>query len=330
MSDVEVPAYLKILWRYKWLLMGGLIVSLVAGFFAGYTFGPNGLRSRTVKSYSATTTLLVTSATDTLYQAEIPSQPRREGYTDSQSIDLSNTAVIYAYIISGSGLQDEVALQIGAIDPSTESISAVRRSTQPGGNERFPGNLRLPVIDIVSTAPTPERATEMTAATTSTFLAYVQTEQDKRQLQPQQRVQIRTLHVGTPLVALESNPNVPVVFTAFGLMVALIALIFALHAFRTLRESRKQDAEVTGADSDHPDPGSAVHPGSREVALVPARAYRVGMPSARQDSGEEAAVPGAPAGPADPENPPDGSQTQPRRNATRSLPADRSEPGDRR
>ncbi len=236
---MEVPSYLKVLWHYLWLLILGLIVAIAAGIYTGYSLGPDGLESRAVRSYSATTTLLVTSAKDTLYQAEVPAQEIPRGYTAPQSIDLSNSAVIYAYIISGSGLRQTVIREVGAMDPLTESISAVRRTTQPGGNERFPGNLRLPVVDVIATSATPERASELSAVTTSTFLRHVRQQQDQRKLKENERVQIAVINVGDPVEAETSNPNTPVVFTAFGILVGVIALIFAIDGYRTSRQRRR-------------------------------------------------------------------------------------------
>lgn len=246
---MTIPTYLKVLWRYKWLLTAGFVVAIVTGIFAGYSIGPAGLQSRTVSAYTASNTLLITSAQDTLYQAEVPAQEIPEGHTAPQSIDLSNTTVIYAYIIAGSGLRDRVTSQIGPIDPETESISAVRRTTQPSGDERFPGNLRIPVLDVVATAATPERAELLARVTTESFLAHVTEEQDKRGLDAADRVQVNVINAGPAVESDQSNPNIPVVFTAFGIMVAVIALVFAIDAFRTSR-GRKHDDAASADDGD--------------------------------------------------------------------------------
>jgi hypothetical protein len=236
---MELPTYLRVIWAYKWLLLVGIVAAVAAGIFAGYTVGPAGLASRAVQSYTATTTLVVTSAKDPLYQAEVPAQKLRVGYTAPQTIDLSNSAVIYAYIISGSKLRETVAQQIGPLNPETESVTAVRRTTQPAGNERFPGNLRLPVIDVIATAVTTDRAKAIGAATTQAFLTYVKNEQDARHLSKDQRVRLEVTNVGDAVPVEVANPNAPVVFTAFGVLVAVLSLIFAIHGFRTSRTRRR-------------------------------------------------------------------------------------------
>ena len=85
---METPKYLQTLWSYKWLLAFGLIVAIIAAFFAGFTITNGQVESRAVKSYTAGTTVLVTSPTDTLYQAQIPSQPIEQGVSAPEPLDL--------------------------------------------------------------------------------------------------------------------------------------------------------------------------------------------------------------------------------------------------
>ena len=101
-TAVETPKYLQTLWSYKWLLAFGLIVAIVAAFFAGFTITNGQVESRAVKSYTAGTTVLVTSQTDTLYQAQIPAQPIEQGVSAPEPLDLSASTQIYAYIVAGA------------------------------------------------------------------------------------------------------------------------------------------------------------------------------------------------------------------------------------
>ena len=78
---METPKYLQTLWSYKWLLAFGLVVAIAAAFFAGFTITNGQVESRAVKSYTAGTTVLVTSPSDTLYQAQLPAQTVEQGVT---------------------------------------------------------------------------------------------------------------------------------------------------------------------------------------------------------------------------------------------------------
>lgn len=254
-SIMEIPAYLRILWNYKWLLLVGMIIAAGTGILAGFTVGPDGLTSKSIRSYAATTTLLVTSANDTNYQVEVPARPIPEGFTAPQSIDLSNTAVIYAYLISGSNLQSTVVERVRGMDREVESISALRRTTQPAGNERFPGNLRLPLLDVTAVSTSPERAELLASVTVDVFLEHVKAEQDKRKLKNADRVQIYVTNVGPAIMLEGSNPYTPVVFTAGGIFLGFIILAFSLHGWRTARRasaSAQRDIPPAEDESDSP------------------------------------------------------------------------------
>lgn len=237
---MQIPGYLKVLWHFKWLMALGLAVAIMAAFLAGFTVRDGGLKSRAVQSYTVATTVLATSPNDVTFQAEVPSQEVKEGVTRPEPVDLSSSAVIYAYIVSGSEMRREVENTIGPLNDA-ESIMAVRRTTQPGGNERFPGSLRLPILDIVGVAETPERAREISAATTQQFLDYVVKQQDQRGLKEAYRVKLQIINESKPEAGETSNVGIPMVATAFAVLLAFMALAFALHALRKRRESDEQE-----------------------------------------------------------------------------------------
>lgn len=238
---MQLPGYLKVLWESRRLLGLGLAVAVLAAFFAGFTIRDGGLKSRAVQSYTVATTVLATSPKDTIYQAELPSQQVRDGETPAEPVDLSSSAVLYAYIVSGSELRHQVEQQVGTLS-DTESIMAVRRTTQPGGNERFPGSLKLPILDIVGVAETPERAQQISEATTTQFLDYVTKQQNQRGIADVYRVKLQVLNESKPEAGDANNVAIPMVATFFAVLLAFVALIFALHALRQRREADEQES----------------------------------------------------------------------------------------
>ncbi|KRE25931.1 hypothetical protein [Agromyces sp. Soil535] len=235
---METPKYLQTLWSYKWLLAFGVVVAAIAAFFAGFTVTNGQVESRAVKSYTAGTTVLVTSPSDTLYQAQIPGRPIEEGVTPAEPLDLSASAQIYAYIVSGARIRDHVESEVGQLDEDTETITAIRRTTQPAGDERFPGSLKLPVLEVVGTASTEDRAEEISAAATTAFLGYVEAEQTEQQIPAENRVQLEVLTEGKAVEGETSNPAIPIVITFFAVFLAFVALAFVLAAFRSRRAGK--------------------------------------------------------------------------------------------
>ncbi|MFE6256876.1 hypothetical protein [Agromyces sp. NPDC057865] len=236
---METPKYLQTLWSYKWLLAFGLIVAIVAAFFAGFSITNGQVESRAVKTFSAGTTVLVTSPADTLYQAQVPGQPVDPGVTPPQALDLAGAAQIYAYIVAGQTIEDQVVAEVGPLDEDTESITAIRRTTQPAGDERFPGSLKLPLLEVVGTAPTEQRAEDISAAATDAFLAYVVAEQEAKQIAPENRVELEVLARGAAVEGDTSNPAIPIVITGVAVFLGFVALALILGGIRSGREKRR-------------------------------------------------------------------------------------------
>ena len=246
-DDMETPKYLQVLWNYKWLLAFGLLVAIVAGFFAGFAVVNGQVESRAVRSFSAGTTVLVTSPSDTLYQSQVPGREIQEGVTAPEPLDLSQSAQIYAYIVTGARIRDAVEAEVGALDDDTESITAIRRTTQPAGDERFPGSLKLPVLEVVGTGATDARAEEISAAATAAFLTYVTDEQAAKQIAEENRVMLEVLKEGKAVEAETSNPAIPVVVTGVAVFLAFVALAFIIAGLRSDRAKRKATKEAAGA-----------------------------------------------------------------------------------
>lgn len=243
---METPKYLQVLWNYKWLLAFGLLVAIVAGFFAGFAIVNGQVESRAVRSFTAGTTVLVTSPSDTLYQSQVPGREIQEGVTAPEPLDLSQSAQIYAYIVTGARIRDAVEAEVGALDDDTETITAIRRTTQPAGDERFPGSLKLPVLEIVGTGATEARAEDISAAATTAFLTYVTDEQAAKQIAEENRVMLEVLKEGKAVEAETSNPAIPVVVTGVAVFLAFVALAFIIAGLRSDRAKRKAKKEATG------------------------------------------------------------------------------------
>jgi hypothetical protein len=234
---MDIPKYLQILWSAKWLLLVGLVVSVIAAVLAGYRLDSGGLVPRADSSYQASTTVLVSSPDQSIYQAEVPGQTVQQGSTAPQSRDLTQTAVVYAYIIAGSTVRDAVQAKIGALRPS-DSITAVRRTTQPGGDEKSPGRFSLPILDVVGTSDSPARAERISREANTAFRSYVAAQQNASSIPAGSRVQLETIDEGSAIENTGSNSAIPLVVTGLGVFLLFIALAFILHNIRTSRRRR--------------------------------------------------------------------------------------------
>ncbi|HEU4466232.1 MAG TPA: extracellular solute-binding protein, partial [Agromyces sp.] len=190
-----------------------------------------------------TPTLAEGSAADVMALYE---QLIQEGVTAPEPLDLLQSAQIYAYIVTGARIRDAVEAEVGALDDDTETITAIRRTTQPAGDERFPGSLKLPVLEIVGTGATEARAEDISTAATTAFLTYVTDEQAAKQIAEENRVMLEVLKEGTAVEAETSNPAIPVVVTGVAVFLAFVALAFIIAGLRSDRAKRKAKKEATG------------------------------------------------------------------------------------
>ena len=130
---MSVPLYLRVLWSYKWLLAVGLVVAVLAAMVAGYTVKDGEVVSRVESTYQSETTVLLGGGPQSVFQDVRPGQTLQEGTTAAQQQDLTNTAVIYAYLVSGSEIRGQVEAAIGGFNEG-EELSGLRRTTQPSGS----------------------------------------------------------------------------------------------------------------------------------------------------------------------------------------------------
>lgn len=239
---MDVPKYLKVLWASKWMLLIGVVVAVVAGFFAGFQIVDGKVVSRTVQQYRASTTLLVGSQSSNLYQAVVPGQALVEGQTQPESLDLTSKAILYAYIISGAQMRSQVEASVGEF-ADTDSLTALRRTTQPAGDESFPGRYSLPIISVVGSSTDPDRAVAISQAGATLFVNQVVADQDAAQIPATDRVMVTELDRGKAQEVEGSNPAIPSVVTGVGIFLLFVVAAFIIAGVSAERRRRREAAE---------------------------------------------------------------------------------------
>jgi len=243
---METPKYLLVLWKSKWLLLVGLVVAVLGGLLAGFTLENGQLVPRTEQSYQASTTIIVSSTTQPIYQAVIPGQEIVEGQTLPTDVDLASKAILYAYMVSGLEMRQGVETQIGDL-ADTEALTALRRTTQPSGDENFPGRYTLPIIDVVGASLDPSRAEDISRTATELFLADVVAEQEAAAIPANERVTLSVLDQ-SPAVAEEgSNPLIPVIVAGLGIFLLFVAAAFIIAGAKSSRAAKRAAAAAAEA-----------------------------------------------------------------------------------
>lgn len=243
---MDMSVFFSVLWRSKWLVATGLVVAVLAAITAGFRVESGSMEPRAERSFTAATLVMLSGAGIPLYQAASPGEVLPSGTTAPREQNLSRAAVMYAYLISGSPIQDEVTKQTGPL-ADAESISAVQRTTQPSGSERFPGRLDLPIIEIHGTAATPERAVQLVETATASFHSFVARQQEEADLAPAARVELADIRDAVVTENDVSNTLAPLIAVGGGTFLAFIALVFILdNARRTKRKGTRRSMDETG------------------------------------------------------------------------------------
>ncbi|AYG03708.1 hypothetical protein [Gryllotalpicola protaetiae] len=231
---MDVPQYLRVLWRYKWLLLVGIVIAAMAAMIAGFSLVDGKLVSRTTQQYSAATTIMLGSADQSIFTDQQVGPTQAPGQTVQQT-NLAQTAVVYAYLISGDTIRQQVEAKLGAFGPD-DMLTAVSRTTQPAGSEQFPGKYTLPMINIVGESDNAGRAEKISQTAAEQFQTYVVRQQNESKVATADRIQLTTISDGAAVAAEGSNPAIPIVITGVGVLLVFVALAFVLYNIALSRE----------------------------------------------------------------------------------------------
>lgn len=265
---MDQPAYVRRLIEQKYILIVGLIVSLVAGFFAGFSVTDGQVESRATKTYAAASTVLLTAPDADYFQIQIPpvtetipldeegNPPEQELIVttrEGRQVNLADSAIILAYLASSDEIADAVAADIGGLE-NGDDITAVRRTTQPTGSERFGGNLQLPLLDIVGVSTSAERAELIAASATEAFMTMVAENQREQGVPEDIRTILNELNAPVAEEQEGSNPAIPIVVVTFGVFLLFIALALIVGSIRERRRTRR--GSVASSDNVNEQPVS--------------------------------------------------------------------------
>lgn len=286
---MDQPVYLRRLIEQKYILIVGVLVALVAGFYAGFSVVDGKVVSRAEKTYAASATLLLMAPQPDYFQVQIPAEtetvpvvtdadgnPVQQDLivtkSEARPINLADSAIIQAYMASSDEIANAVALEIGAFGDG-EAITAVRRTTQPNGDERFGGRLELPILEIAGMSTSPERAELIATKATDAFRAMVTLRQREWGVAEDNRLVLNELNAPVAKEVDGSNPAIPSIVVGFGVFLLFIALALIVGSIREYQRKRRSTAaRIGGGDDvdDQEDQGGASLtpvPSAAELAL---------------------------------------------------------------
>jgi capsular polysaccharide biosynthesis protein len=257
--------------RHRALLVVGILIAALAGFAAAFRIETGTLDPRIQPQYRAATQILVSDPVS-IFSSRNAAQVVPDGTTPATQRDLAALAVVYAYLASSPDLVARVETKVGAL-AADEEITAAQRTTQPTSSTNN-GTYRLPIVEVQGTAVTPQRAEELSRAAAAEFVLFATEQQDAVGVPAEARVQLPIVSQRAAEPVDGTSPVLPVVAVGVGVLLAFLALIFAVDNARATRHGR------AGDESEVPPPLPA-RGVARPTGVQPA--YFEGLPAASRE-----------------------------------------------
>ena len=232
---MDLQLYLRVLWRFKFLIAAGVIV---AGALAFLSYAKPSIRGtsvalqyRTSEYWEGDTTLLVTQGGFPWGRSTLPVQAANIGgqetavpaYADPSR--LSSLAVLYAQFANSDPVQ-ALMLKEGPVH-GTVTAAALQA---PDGS----GNT-LPLIKIAAIAANPTAASVLSARAATAFRTYIQAQQDAADVPSRNRIVLQTLQRPIhPTLVRPRKMTLPILI--FGtILIAVCGLALVLENLRPRR-----------------------------------------------------------------------------------------------
>jgi len=252
---MDLPGLGKALWRFKWVSIGGFMLACLLAVYATARISFSGISYRTPVIYTAETKILVTQAGFPLGRTILSTTPT--GRSKTQYADpgrFVQLAGVYATLADSDQIQRKL------VHPKDEEqlIATPEVDTQT--------QTALPIIDVVSLAPSQRRAVDMARQATSMLDNYLETQQKDAGVPAGQRVLLQTLQQPYRVTVAQGRKKTVPIVVFMTVLLATIGLVLGLENIRPrvrLSEVREFSAYVP---AEEPVPPS-VEPVSSRVAV---------------------------------------------------------------
>lgn len=233
---MDLQLYIRVLWRFRFLVLGGLILALLLAFasIARIDFGGGSpsVKFREKEQWVSVGTVLVTEPNFPLgrsvFEQELPPASTDKPQTitpkfapSDRFIELAN---IYAELVTGDAVR-ELMLEDGPIRGVIEATPLVAQNGS---------DAPLPMIAIRGLAATPEGAILVARRANKAFREILEIQQDQGGIPTNQRAvltQVRQPSPATTVLLAGRSKTVPIV-VFLTVMLAVVGLAFILENLR--------------------------------------------------------------------------------------------------
>jgi hypothetical protein len=246
---VDLQLASKVIWRFRWLVLAGVVVAAGLSIFSFLRIDSNGVRYRKAETWAGTARVLVAQPGfrlgNSLTGPGSPTDPTDAAAQAAAEARLPSLATLYATFVTG----DAVSQILHRSGPIKGRITA---TSVPGG----PSNSQvLPIISITATGTTKAAATSLSNRAAAALARWVDSQQAANGVPRSSRILLRELNragedpntvqlIGPRSKTLPIVVFLAIVFAAMG----LAFLLENLRPSRRLSPSRMDDSVTEKAD----------------------------------------------------------------------------------
>jgi hypothetical protein len=261
---MDVMLFGRVLWRYKWLTLAGVLLGLVLAVLSygrpGFSHGKPTIIPHGAEVWQSQGELLITQQSFPYGRAtqQYTNGSLNQGGTPPQPIGgvgyMSSLAPIYAALANGDAIQAQV---VSARVPG--SVTATDVSDPSSGS-------LLPLVQLTATAPSSTDARLLALRATHLLQSYVARQQAAAGVAPSQAVELSILARGSKTQLVQGHKLTAPLLVFMAVLIAAVSLVFILENARQhaagapgLFDRVQPDAEgpVNGANGRVTTPGRA-------------------------------------------------------------------------
>jgi hypothetical protein len=216
---MDLTLYGRVLWRFRWLVLSGILVAILLAVLSVAKVSSHGLSYRKHEVWQSSTTILLTQHGFPWGRTVVPaSQPGATGGPGW----LSGLTELYAQFANSDQVK-ELMLRDGAANDWALTAAPVI----PTGSSSA-----LPVIALAGLADSPTSAVRATLVGRSAFLQYVKSQQVLAAIPKGDRIDLQVLQNVTPPTLVQPRKKTLPVVIFLAVLSATVGLAFVLENAR--------------------------------------------------------------------------------------------------
>ena len=220
---MDLELYLRVLWRFKLLVLMGLLLALSLAIFSMVKVSGGGLQYRESELWASSTRILVTQRGFPIGRAvtddAIEEQADQLGFRFANPDRFISLAFLYA--------------ELATSDP----VKRLIREDGPFNGQLFAGavvqqNVTLPLVDIEAVATDQKQAIVLSERATAAFEKYLRQQQNANEVPGTDRVVVQVLSRSNGARLFQGRSTTLPIIIFLAVMISIIGLAFILENLR--------------------------------------------------------------------------------------------------